>query len=394
MIMKNLNHHSMKTENNQTQILGEKKMKAKKLILGLVALSVLSFAVSADAGVPQLINYQGVLTDTTGCPVEDDDYTIIFRIYDAASGGNLLWSETHDSVSTTQGNLNVLLGTNTSIPDSVFLPDSVWLAVKVGNDAEMTPRQRVVSVGYAFRSGSDGDWTIDGDNIYRVEGKVGIGTDDPQIKLHVQGDSGTAVYARSEDGPVRRYGGKFYGLQGGLDNIGLVAFGGCDQLPCTHGSHSNIGLWAITSNGFVPSIPSGDWAGYFNGDVRVAGDLDVSGSTTIDDDLSVGGTIKLTFDYESAWTGISPDGCVTLTHNLGGDPSKYVVYLYGKSTDGGIHQTNYGMDCAKYVVMKCFGAWWRSLTSTQITVCRASDDDEVGSSGDWYRAKVRILKNQ
>ena len=204
--MKNLKCHPMKTENSQPKNLGEKKMKAKKLILGLVVLSIslssiLSFAASVSAGVPQMINYQGVLTDPSGCPVADGDYTMIFRIYDTPTDGNLLWDETHDAVTVTQGNFNVLLGSTDSIPGSIFLSDSLWLAVKVGNDIEMTPRQRIASVGYAFRSEftdtaeyalsapRDDDWTPDtaGLNIYRLTGNVGIGTPSPQGKLDING---------------------------------------------------------------------------------------------------------------------------------------------------------------------------------------------------------------
>ncbi|MCK4224134.1 MAG: hypothetical protein KAX39_03070 [candidate division Zixibacteria bacterium] len=201
--MKNLNRHLMKTKNNQTQNLGEKKMEAKKLILGLVALSIslssiLSFAASVSANIPQMINYQGVLTDPGGCP-EDGEYDMVFRIYNAETSGDSLWGETHSSVSVTQGNFNVLLGSSNPIPGSLFLNAELWLGVKVGEDTEMEPRQRIASVGYAFQSEfsdtaefarismPDDDWTISGDDIYRLEGNVGIGTTNPMEKLEVSG---------------------------------------------------------------------------------------------------------------------------------------------------------------------------------------------------------------
>ena len=109
------------------------------------------------------------------------------------------------------------------------------------------------------------------------------------------------------------------------------------------------------------------------------------------DDLSVGGTIKLTFDYESAWTGISEGGYVTLTHNLGGDASKYIVFLYGKSTSGYIHQKNYGTN---YIGLGWRGCEWGRLTSTSIRVWRGNNDDSMANDADWKYVKVRILKNQ
>jgi len=48
---------------------------------------------SAARAVPKLLNYQGYLTDTLGSPIEDS-LDMTFKIYDAATLGNVLWSET------------------------------------------------------------------------------------------------------------------------------------------------------------------------------------------------------------------------------------------------------------------------------------------------------------
>src|SRR4030067_1170121 len=68
------------------------------LILGIfLILSAISWG-----AVPSLINFQGILTDTLGNPVADGNYSVTFRIYDAASGGNILWQE-DQVVSTIKG---------------------------------------------------------------------------------------------------------------------------------------------------------------------------------------------------------------------------------------------------------------------------------------------------
>ena len=403
--MKNLNRHLLKTENDQTQKLGGKKMKAKKLILGLVALSILSFAVSVSAGVPQMINYQGVLTDPDGCP-EDGDYSIGFSIWNYPSNGDSLWGEAHSPVSVTQGNFNVLLGSSNPIPDYLFLNDSLWLQIEVNGEV-MEPRQRIASVGYALHSQfadtadhcwtiSDGDWIIDGDNIYRLEGNVGIGTEDPDFdtKLDVWTPGGTAVKGESEDESGGKFGGEFYANGAGYSNVGVWARAGCYGLGCSPASVCNIGIYAKDgSDGTQDVLPSGDWAGYFKGDVKITDSLDVGGNATIDDDLSVGGTLKLTFDYNSGWFSISEGGTVTLTHGLGGDESKYIVDLYGKSLDGKIHQAAHGITCYGWP-SKCAGCEWYGLTNSQIKVHRAPDDDDEAPNKDWDKCRVRILKNQ
>ncbi|MGE5693282.1 MAG: hypothetical protein ACM3YF_05835, partial [Candidatus Zixiibacteriota bacterium] len=46
----------------------------------------------AEGGIPQLINFQGILKDGSGNLVADGSYSITFTIYDAATGGNNLWT--------------------------------------------------------------------------------------------------------------------------------------------------------------------------------------------------------------------------------------------------------------------------------------------------------------
>jgi len=117
----------------------------------LTVLFVLFFVCSAVwAAVPKLINFQGILKDALGNPVADGSYSVGFKIYDAASGGNILWAETL-SVTTTGGLFNVLLGSSNPVPDSAFDDTSRWLGITVGSDPEMTPRQRLVSVPYSYK---------------------------------------------------------------------------------------------------------------------------------------------------------------------------------------------------------------------------------------------------
>ncbi|MBD3290387.1 hypothetical protein GF337_16405 [candidate division KSB1 bacterium] len=105
---------------------------------------------SVNAAVPQLMNYQAVLTDTSGVPV-NGDVSIQFRIYDAEVGGTQLWTETQ-LVSVVDGLLNVLLGDVTPIPYSVFDGSDRWISLQVAGDPEMEPRKRLVSVGNAYKS--------------------------------------------------------------------------------------------------------------------------------------------------------------------------------------------------------------------------------------------------
>ncbi|MBN1351011.1 hypothetical protein JXJ21_16440 [candidate division KSB1 bacterium] len=116
----------------------------------LAFLMLLLVAIAANAKVPQLINYQGMLTAESGTPI-NGNLTIMFSIYNSATGGTAQWSESQ-SVTLTEGLFSVLLGSVTPIPYSLFDGNDKYLALKVGSDPEMTPRKRLVSIGYSYRA--------------------------------------------------------------------------------------------------------------------------------------------------------------------------------------------------------------------------------------------------
>lgn len=103
----------------------------------------------APTSFPKIINYQGMLTTPGGSPVPNGDYSIRFRIYTASVGGTTLWDKTK-SVSVTNGLFNVKLGEST--PINLAFNALYWLGIKVGGDAELSPRTQLTSVGYAYRS--------------------------------------------------------------------------------------------------------------------------------------------------------------------------------------------------------------------------------------------------
>ena len=123
-------------------------MRYRSLFLVLVGLLVCSLAY---ADVPKLVNFQGRLTDASGKFVPDGNYSLTFRIYTDSTGGSAKWSE-GQLISVSKGLFNVILGTINSIPDSIFNYKDTWLGIQVGVDPEMTPRQRLSSLGYSYRT--------------------------------------------------------------------------------------------------------------------------------------------------------------------------------------------------------------------------------------------------
>ena len=81
------------------------------MLMVIMISGVIVFPAPTPAAPPNLINYQGSLTDTGGVPV-DGSFPMTFRIYDVATGGTPLYEESQ-SVTVTQGIYNVLLGSIT-----------------------------------------------------------------------------------------------------------------------------------------------------------------------------------------------------------------------------------------------------------------------------------------
>ena len=123
------------------------------LSFGLALFSVsVSPPASAAVGINHQINFQGKLVNLNGTNVTDGSYSVVFSIYNVASAGANLWTETQP-VTVTNGIFQVNLGSVTTLPASVdFNTDNIYLGIKVGADAEMTPRVQFTSVPQAFNS--------------------------------------------------------------------------------------------------------------------------------------------------------------------------------------------------------------------------------------------------
>lgn len=72
------------------------------------------FVLSLSAQVPRTVNYQGKLTNTGGVAISGP-VGITFNIYDAETGGTMLWSEAHASVTVTNGLFDVILGESSAM---------------------------------------------------------------------------------------------------------------------------------------------------------------------------------------------------------------------------------------------------------------------------------------
>lgn len=102
---------------------------------------------SVDSSIPSIISYQGILSGTSGDPI-NSSYTMEFSIFNTSEGGSPLWSEEHSSVSIENGVFNIHLGTNSTLSDLKF-DEPYWLSISV-DGVLLSPRIEFASTPYSF----------------------------------------------------------------------------------------------------------------------------------------------------------------------------------------------------------------------------------------------------
>jgi hypothetical protein len=112
-----------------------------------VALTALVASSAAQADVPLLLSQQGRLLNASDDPVTGT-VAMVFSLYTSATGGTATWTETHN-VTLDAGYFVVTLGDTTALTKALFTGNPLYLGIKVGTDAEMVPREELVSVPYA-----------------------------------------------------------------------------------------------------------------------------------------------------------------------------------------------------------------------------------------------------
>jgi len=220
------------------------------LTVGVVSAAPVTGYSLLPAPVTQSINYQGKLTDAAGNPLTGT-YTVTFKLYEASSGGTALATDTH----TVQASIGLFTTQITANP-SFFDGRALWLGIKVGADAEMTPRQEIIPVPYALslRPGA----TILGDNlpaaltVLNTFGKalnvVTIGNNAMAIYGQTEGDNSNAIFG-STTGP------RSYGVYGIASNDGVCGVAGDTTgsgSPGVFGSASGDNSWGV--KGWAPGL--------------------------------------------------------------------------------------------------------------------------------------------
>jgi len=122
-------------------------------LFSTVPLSAQQNTTTANAVVPQLVNFSGVLSDTNGKPLTSVG-GVTFSLYKDQQGGAPLWVETQNVQLDKSGHYSVMLGSTSSagLPAEIFVAgEARWLGVQLQGQAE-EPRVMLLSVPYALKA--------------------------------------------------------------------------------------------------------------------------------------------------------------------------------------------------------------------------------------------------
>ncbi|MBU8934172.1 MAG: hypothetical protein KOO62_09225 [candidate division Zixibacteria bacterium] len=171
----------------------------KLLIINVVAILMLCGSTALAGAAPQLLNYQAVLLDGNGDPVTTE-VSVKFAIYDAASDGTELWTETSTITPNDDGAFDHILGQEVkgSIGDLVFAGPDRWLGITVGADAELSPRTRLVSSAYSMRVS-----TVDQSTAGELFGSMKLSSSAKAVaSLTIAGSGSDSIYFNSSSGTI------------------------------------------------------------------------------------------------------------------------------------------------------------------------------------------------
>lgn len=164
---------------------------------------------TAGAQVPQLVGFQGYLTDLGGTPVAaPEGMEFGFHLYHEAAAGEPFWSDTYEAVPVENGVFWVLLGaSNNPLPAIHFDGPVKYLGIVV-NGSELQPRLQIVAVPYAMAAN-----TADVATFADSAGTLGGLSADDFVK---QGD----IPDVSQQ--VAELEGQIAGLQGQIEQLNLL----------------------------------------------------------------------------------------------------------------------------------------------------------------------------
>jgi len=309
---------------------------ARLLCVAVMALLFSQPALVVRAAVPDLISYEGMLTDNIGTPL-NGTHSMTFKLYtETPVLGLPSWQETHSSVVVTDGHFAVTLGAVNPITLSMHRP--YFLGIAVDGGPELTPRIPLTSAAHTLGLRLPFSTTVNDPVTGLTILNTGTGAS-------IEALGTLKVGSPSVDGVFQLYGA---GSTDPMIHITGQTFGG--DLRVRDEAGNNIGrlygdvegnsgeLAVYRGPGQLAFTVDGNWAGTGNALVKIWG---TSREVTFRTDLTGDGSVQLPDDAVNAteildemgvandyFSGImaAPAGFTNLvTHNITAPAPGYIL---------------------------------------------------------------------
>lgn len=311
-----------------------------------VATSVGGFSLAA--GTPSEINYQGILRDSSGLPL-DGLHDMVFRFFDAETAGNEILVDAHEAVTANPvivsgGMFNAALGGGTLADglgpgvytslDAVLAdhPD-LWLAVQVNGEI-LAPRVRLLAAGYALNAASlQGKQALDfidtSSTTQAKNGPLEILSLDADTKLTLSGGNWDTSSTEGDfkiGNDTHRFKIGVATDGGGAGDVRLQAVGGTDRMLIGAGNQDVLTVKGTGQVGINTISPLA--ALHVAGNGRFDSNLSALGGLSIDKGASP-------FAIDFLGSGVITAGPAFLSITAGRDDTDVLTLLAGNSFDDG-----------------------------------------------------------
>lgn len=169
----------------------------KNFITTIIAILVTTTMLYAQS--PDMMSYQAVIRDNNNDLVANQAVGMQISILQGFSSGTAVYEETHTPTTNDNGLATIMIGNGTVVSGDITTIDwangPYFIKTETdptgGTNYSITGTSQLLSVPYALHAKSSGDkiWNTNANGIDYMNGNVGVGTNNPETKLHVDGTS-------------------------------------------------------------------------------------------------------------------------------------------------------------------------------------------------------------
>lgn len=246
----------------------------------ICALTMTLSVVGADQYPPGKMTFQGFLTDTTtGAPLATSNQTLQFRIYDALTGGVVLWAE-EQVVTVDNGHFSVLLGEGGPVNGladkhsttlaGIFIGPTAsdrFIGVTISGQTEIAPRIQFFAAPYAQMARSahqlvnpDGTMLLNATSGNALNVSGGISASNLTVAALTTSNLTVKAATAIQGANVVEFGAGVAGKDVNAGKIGYGTFspGKLDIVGAGTGNNRTIKMWAEGGTSFTGDISVGN----------------------------------------------------------------------------------------------------------------------------------------